>query len=116
MGALDPVSGTHEGALTCLPDKHLLRWAQGSLTHGVVHTHTDLITSVLAQIYGGEWRSGTQRLQSQRLELQGGGGGTDTILVPHVTMGRKQVASLRCLGCTLPTRICDTKHPSALGS
>lgn len=107
--------------LTCLPDKDLLRWAQGSLTHGVVHTHPDLVTPVLAQIYGGEWGSGTQRPQSQWKGSSreagatgGGGGGIATILVPHVTMGRRQVGSLRC--CTLPTRIGDTKAPSALGS
>lgn len=74
MGALDPVSGTHEGALTCLPDKDLLRWAQGPLTHGVVHTHSDLITPVLAQICWGEWRSGTQKSQSRWKESCGEAG------------------------------------------
>lgn len=57
-----------EGTLTCLPDKDLLRRAQGSLAHGVVHTHSDLVTPVLGQICGGEWGSGTQRSQSQYKE------------------------------------------------
>lgn len=92
MGALDPVSGTHEGVLTCLPDEDLLRRAQGSLTHGIVHTQTDLITPVLAQIYGEEWGSGTQRSQSQWKESSGEAGATGwgrgiaAILVPHVTV------------------------------
>lgn len=116
--------------LTCLPNKDLLRRAQGSLTHGVVYAHSDLVTPVLAQIYGGEWGSGTQRSQSWWKESsreagatgEPGEGGIATILAPHVTTGRKQVESLRCLGCTLPMRLWDakqardTKSPSALGS
>lgn len=64
--------GTHEGTLTCLPDEDLLWGAQGPLPHGVVHTQPDLIPPVLAQIYGQEWGSGTQRSQGVWNESSGG--------------------------------------------
>lgn len=98
MGTLDEYPGlTGEAALTCLPDKDLLWWAQGSFSHSVVHTHPDLITLVLAQIYGREWGSGTQVIEPREGALHGGwsyrleGGGISTILVPYVALGRKQV-------------------------
>lgn len=79
-GGLGQAGGTHEGKLTCLPDKDLLWWAQGSLTHGVVHAHPDLVTPVLAEIYEGEWGRGQEhrghrasgRSPPGRLELQVG--------------------------------------------
>lgn len=79
--------------LTCFPDKDLLWWAQGSLSHGVVHAHPDLITLVLAQIYGREWESGTQVIEPAEARA------TDwreedylPFLVPYVALGRKQVS------------------------
>lgn len=88
---------------------------------------------MLAQIYGGEWGSGTEVTELVEGVLQGGWshggagvgqgeGGIATILASHVTKGRKQVEGLRCLGCTLPPRLWytkqarDTKPLSALGS